>query len=123
MTAFRNESGGQIRIIGYNVDNQAEYTHDLENNTASPLCEIPSPVFLGSNCVADSIVFRFQNNKGYICSTRLNNSQNLCFEGDKSPFGGGEAENEVFYRKVSSNTFEFIITESDLENAFELPDQ
>ena len=118
-SAFRNESGEQLVIIGYNTNDQIEYTYNLEDNKVSSFCEIPSSVFLGADCAADSIVVRFQDNKGYICSTRFNNSDNFCFSNDKSPFGKGSKA--TYYRETAANTFEFIITESDFENAFDLP--
>ena len=124
-TTYRNESGSNVTVTGYNVDNEIEFTYSLSDGEASQICEIPSPVFLGSDCAADSIIVRFQNNRGYICSIRLSDTENLCFPNDKSPFGGGDGGRGTvpsFYRKVAENTFEFLITQEDFENAFDLPE-
>lgn len=117
-TRYKNESGSAITITGFNRNNQIEYQYILENNDASESCSQQSTLILGPWCLADSLVFRFQNEKGFICKSRATVS-NLCFPNEKSPYG---TEEGPFFRSFAAKSFEFIITKEDLENAFDLPE-
>ena len=118
-SSYKNVSGYPLLISGYGSGNRLLYSYALENNDSSPNCTVSSPSFLGASCGADSIVVRFDSGRGFICASRFNNSSNQCFLSDKSPIGG--TGQEEFYREIFPNTFEFLITKEDFENAFELP--
>lgn len=114
-TQIKNGSTASLTVKGYNSINQETINELLEPNEIGVDCEGLLEVFIGMTCEADSIVFRFSNDKGYICSLRQSN-HDFCF-GYKHPFVG----NETFYTFLGDNTYEFTITQQDFENAFELP--
>lgn len=114
-TQVKNDSMVSLTIKGYNSNNQETINESLEPNELGVNCEGLLEVFIGMTCETDSIVFRFSNSRGYICSLRQSN-QNYCF-GDKHPFVG----NETYYNFLGDNTYEFIITQQDFENAHVLP--
>lgn len=68
--------------------------------------------FLGLFGNIDSIVIKFENNKGYSCTGELSN--NLCFQ-NKNAF---DIEDFI---SLGNNAFEFEITQEDYDNAYDLP--
>ncbi|MGV6827853.1 MAG: hypothetical protein ACWA45_00490 [Flavobacteriales bacterium] len=84
---------------------------------SSDNCVYSSEVFLGFSCDYDSLVFKFDNDKGYICSLRSNDNSNICFN-SKNPY----IFNDEDFISLGNNTFEFIVTQEDYENAYDLPD-
>lgn len=56
----------------------------------------------------------FDNGKGYECN--IMNNSSLCFQ-SKNPL----VYNENSFNKLSKNSYEFVITQEDYENANDLP--
>lgn len=109
-----------MTITGYNRENQIEYQYELQNDTSSSICTLQSTIFLGVWCKADSLIVEFSNGKGYICDVReKDSSESICFPNDKSPY---TSEGSPIYRTTSDGVAEFLITEEDFENAFDLPE-
>ena len=117
ISSYRNGSNQILSIIGYNSSNLVEFQYTIPVNESSPNCNTQSNTFSGITCGADSIVFKFPNNRGYICDLRVG-EDSFCFPNNRTPLIGIE-EN---FNQIDSKTYEFIITESDFENAFDLPD-
>ena len=115
-SAYRNESGTSLSVLGFNFDDELLYAYELGNGESSPVYETPAPSFLGANCGADSIVVTFQNGKGYICDLRLTGND-FCFNG-KNPLAGVDE----YFRELEAIFFEFVITQENFENAFDLPE-
>jgi|TARA_B110000908_G_C10241033_1_gene446078 hypothetical protein len=67
--------------------------------------------FLGLFGNIDSLVIKFENNKGYLCTGEL--SDNLCFQ-NKNAF---DIEDFV---SLGNNAFEFEINQDDFDNANDL---
>lgn len=114
-SAYRNESTVSLKIMGYNSSNEEVYNYSLMPGERGIYCETLAPSFGGANCGADSIFVRFENGRGYICVSRPNANE-FCFE--NSPLTGVKSD----FNEVSPNTFEYVITQEDFENAFELPE-
>ena len=66
----------------------------------------------------DSIIIRFENDKGYTCIDRNSGEVNQNCIPKKSFF----IENEQTFSKIGATDYEFLITQEDFENAFELPE-
>ncbi len=114
-----NMSNVVLNIKGYNSAlDQLKYDFDLASMTSGGNVNYSSPSFGGYVSVADSLVFIFPNSKGYICVVRnaenSNTANQFCFS-DKSPFDPGN------FQDLGNNTFEFIITQDDFDNANDLP--
>ena len=90
----------------------SEYKISANENRES--CSYFSESFLGFACLSDSIIFKFLDNKEYACALRENGSQ-FCFS-NKNPF------NSTDFNELDNNTYEFVITQEDFENAFDLPE-
>ncbi len=67
-----------------------------------------------SGFVGDSVIFKFSNSRGYIC-TFLRDSEGLCFL-SKQIFG-----NDDSFIDSGNNSFMFVISQEDFDNAFDLP--
>jgi len=92
------------------------YQVDLNNDENSPICSYVDENFRGmfvNYCGIDSVAIKFNNGKGYI-STK-NNSGDFNFSNKRNPL----LPNGGF--KANGNIYEFIVTQQDFENAFELP--
>lgn len=112
---IKNESNEDITIEAYSLDNLV-FENELDQNQTSDSCEYISSSFFGYICPLDSMVFRFNNQKGYISLVPIPPSNVSPYEfPNKSPFGvtGG-------YTNKGNNTYEFIITEEDYNNAFDI---
>ena len=110
-----NQSSNEITIEGYDSNNTKIYQSIVQPKNRNEGCFASLESFDGlATCNTDSLVFKFSNGKGYICALRENGLE-FCFS-VKSPF-----ESEDF-NSLGHNTFEFIITQEDFENAFELPE-
>ena len=117
-TRFVNESSVTLTIRGYARNNNLVYSEKVIANSKGEDCITSTEGFLGYNCAGDSIVFKFPNDKGYICSIRITNENpELCFFDNVSPFGDSSS-----FRNVDGNIFEFVITQSDFENALDIPE-
>ena len=117
---IRNASDNTIKIKGYNSKlNQLKYEINIESMRSGGEVDYFSPSFGGYVSGADSMVFSFNNGKGYICVVRTAESvgdvNQLCFQ-DKSPF---DIEG---FKNLGNNTFEFEITQEDYDNAYDLPE-
>jgi hypothetical protein len=110
---FKNSTDQILNITGYDNLDQLVLNYNINPNKINNSCSYQSEVFLGFSCEADSLVFLFQNGKGYSCSLIINDS-NLCFL-NKSPYIQDDFEN------LQGNTYEFEITQEDFNNAFDLP--
>ena len=109
-----NDSNDEIIIKGYTSQNNLGFEHTLESMVSGGEINYFSETFGGYTNGADSIVVMFTNSKGYICDLRQNGN-NLCFS-NKNLFGG-----ESNFNNLENNNFEFIITQSDFNNANDLP--
>lgn len=92
----------------------------ISNYIILPMSSIPpinysATSFSGFIFSGDSIVFKFENHKGYSCAFRQNGDE-FCFN-SKSPFDGSEES----FTNLEGNLYEFIVDEEIRENAFELP--
>lgn len=114
---IKNTSSVSMTIEGYAPNNDLIINNlIITSNAAGAECNYQAELFSGYICGADSIVFKFPNGKGYICSYRITNAQpELCFP-DKTPFG-----NDPSFINLGNRNYQFIINESDFVNAYELP--
>ena len=95
------------------------------NPSSSRECSYPSEFFRGfSGCnnnrtkSVDSVVIKFDNGNGYLCSARnLPGTNTECFT-DKKLF---RADDKTF-QKLGETEYLFEIVQLDFENAFELPE-
>lgn len=115
-TTIRNSSGENFTVRGFNVPNELIVNANIDDGQSLEACTASSEVFLGLGCGIDSLIIEFENGKGYICANRPN-ANAFCF--GKSPLIGIESN----FNQIDDNSFEFMITQQDFENAFELPDQ
>lgn len=119
VASINNSSNVTLNIKGYNnALNQLEYNFDLGSMNNGGEVNYSSSSFAGYVSGADSLVFTFPNNKGYICVVRTaenaNTANQLCFS-NKSPF------DSTSFQDLGNNTFEFVITQDDFDNANDLP--
>lgn len=115
-TNIKNLSSVAVTITGYDSNNSLMINETINPNETKLNCEGLSEFFQGYLCGGDSLVFRFPNGKGYICSYRITNNQpELCFP-NKTPFG-----NDPSFVNLGSRNYQFLITEDDYINAFDLP--
>ncbi|MFN3138682.1 MAG: hypothetical protein ACE37L_13400 [Allomuricauda sp.] len=118
----KNSSNSSLVFELYVDDNLFESI--LVAPSSSYRCSYSSEFFRGfSGCnnsltrSVDSIIFKFNNGKGYICSARNLIGANMeCFP-NKKLF---RSDDETF-QMMDNNKFLFDITQEDYENAFELP--
>lgn len=116
VVSLKNGSGQVLKIETFNNDILI-YHVDLGNGENGPECAYVDENFKGmlfNYCNIDSLVIKFNNNKGYI-STR-SNLGNFNFSNKRNPL----LPNGGFY--ISDNVYEFIISQEDFENAHVLPD-
>jgi hypothetical protein len=115
---FRNNSNSAIMITGFNFPSDLVFDETVSVDGLSTNCVISSEAFLGISCSIDSLVIRFENDKGYICAkigaNSVGNPNQFCFL-NKSPF------DSLSFQDLGNNTFEFEITQEDFDNAFDLP--
>nr|WP_317632744.1 hypothetical protein [uncultured Flavobacterium sp.] len=64
----------------------------------------------------DALKVKFKNEKGYLCERLTEN--NLCFVNKESPLSPNSIS---AYKEVKTNHFVYEITQSDYENAHDLP--
>jgi len=119
---LKNNSNEEIQIKGYSSpSNIPEFDFTISPFNLGGEISYRAEAFLGYVNGYDSITFKFPNEKGYICSIRVSNSQpKLCFLNEKSPFGNDP--NNPPFNEIGNNIYEFEITQEDYENAFELPE-
>ena len=118
-TRFKNEASSTIEVKGYDSTNNLIFDEIILKNDSSTNCSGSSESFPGISCKFDSLVVRFDNDKGYICVGRFTNIKpEFCFSNEKSPFGGGS---KGFFTALGNYTYEFVITQEDFENAHDLP--
>lgn len=115
--SINNTSSMSVIIEGYAPNNDLVINSIIINpNSNGAECSYRSEIFDGYICGADSLVFKFSNGKGYICAGRITNNQpELCFP-NKSPFG-----DDPSFVNLGNRNYQFIITEEDFTNAFDLP--
>lgn len=115
IVSFKNETSESISIKGYNKKNKSVFEYTIPTNQSNGEASYFSDAFIGYiNKAADSIVFKFLNNKGYVCDHRPSKIEK-CFN-SKYIFGGRSS-----FREINKTTFEFVITEDDYKNAYDLP--
>ncbi|MEX0597940.1 MAG: hypothetical protein WD512_15735 [Candidatus Paceibacterota bacterium] len=114
--SIKNESSVLVTITGYDSANNLKINEIINPNETKLNCEGLSEFFQGYICGGDSLIFKFPNGKGYICAGRITNNQpELCFP-NKTPFG-----NDPSFVDLGNRNYQFIITEEDYNNAFDLP--
>lgn len=115
MVSVKNSSNNPATMEAYSEKNVV-FIKVLGNGKNSPLCTYVDENFRGmfvNYCGIDSVAIKFNNGKGYI-STK-NNSGDFNFSNKRNPL----LPNGGF--KANGNIYEFIVTQQDFENAFELP--
>ena len=113
--AIKNSSLQTINILAYSSDNLISNII-LNDNETGLNCSYTDESFKGYKlieCEIDSIVFRFDNGKGYISD--INNPSPFDFLNNNNLFG-----NSIKFIETN-NTYEFLITQEDYENAYDLP--
>ncbi len=113
-TVFRNASLQTLTIKGFDNQNNLVFENIVNSLENGQQCNYDAEVFLGFSCQADSLIFKFDNDKGFICVFLLENN-NFCFL-NKNPYDSTD------YESLGNNNFQFTITQQDFENAFELPE-
>jgi hypothetical protein len=115
--SINNTSSESLTLLGYAPNNDLVINNVILNpNSIGAECSYNAEMFSGYICGVDSLIFKFSNGKGYICSYRITNNQpELCFP-NKTPFGSDPS-----FLKINKNTFQFLITEEDFVNAYDLP--
>ena len=113
--AIKNSSLQTINILAYSSDNLISNI-TLNDNETGLNCSYTDEGFKGYKlieCEIDSIVFRFDNGKGYISD--INTPSSFDFLNNNNLFG-----NSIKFIETN-NTYEFLITQEDYENAYDLP--
>lgn len=113
-TNIRNSSNSTIIIKGYNVPGELVFDEIIQSNNSSSNCTTSSETFLGLSCQIDSLVVKFDNDKGYINTSLGDNSVSFI---NRNPLRGNIAD----FNDLGNNTFEFVITQNDFDNAYDLP--
>jgi len=114
--SFKNETQVVLDISIYEPDNDLNNSFQVLPLSNGGEVTNSSPTFLGYVGGGDSIVLRFPNQKGYICDARANEDI-YCFQDSRNPLVGFEP----YFNNLGNNVYEFVVTEEDFENAFELP--
>ena len=116
--SLKNESENTFTVVALNDKDEIIFEQILNYMDSSEECMYRRENFQGFNCSSiDSISVIFENGKGYACDMRLNNiSTEYCFSG-KNPFSGSNG-----FRDLGSNTYEFVVTKQDFNNAHDLPE-
>jgi hypothetical protein len=112
---FSNQSSEKIEIRGFNNFDELIFVFEVDPGDRNGLISYQDENFGGYSSQADSLVTRFSNGKGYICDLR-GNGNGSCFI-SRNPLLGFEED----FNNLGNNTFEFVITQTDFDNAFELP--
>lgn len=107
---IKNQSLNTLTFEGWN-ESEMIYDEIILNNSFYTT-NYSSVNFLGLFGNIDSLVIKFENNKGYLCTGEL--SDNLCFQ-NKNAFDIGD------FVSLGNNAFEFEITQDDFDNANDLP--
>jgi hypothetical protein len=113
--SFNNQSNDNLVINGYNRFDELQFFYVIEPNTSAGQVTYQAENFSGHQNFADSVVTRFSNGRGYICDLRENGNAS-CFL-LRNPLLGFEED----FNSLGNNIFEFVITQEDFENAFDLP--
>lgn len=112
---INNTSSEYLIIEGYAPNNDLVINNVvISSNSIGAECNYRAEIFSGYICGADSIVFKFPNGKGYICDLRQSGNI-FCFP-NKTPFG-----NEASFVNLDNRNYQFLITEDDYINAYDLP--
>ncbi|HBS12777.1 MAG TPA: hypothetical protein DEO36_09590 [Flavobacteriaceae bacterium] len=114
ITRFKNVSSTTIEIKGYDSRDNLVFDETILTNNTSSDCTRSAESFLGISCNIVSVEIKFNNNKGYVCGKL--NTNGLCFLNEKSPLG-----NDPSFVNLANYTYEFVITQEDFENAYDLP--
>ncbi|WP_420320245.1 hypothetical protein [Flagellimonas sp.] len=116
LVSIKNESSHSFAIRGFK-NNSIVYQEILNNNENGTSCGYTDENFRGifvNHCGIDSLVLEFNDNRGYIST--YNNSGNFNFSNKRNPLLPNSGFN------INENTYEFLVTIEDYENAFELPE-
>ena len=114
--SIQNSTENLLEIRAY-LETENVFTVALNPGDNGPSCNYIDENFRGiflNNCGIDSLVMKFNNDKGYISTDT--NSGNFNFSKMRNPL----LANGGFQNK--RNIYEFLITQEDFENAFELPE-
>jgi hypothetical protein len=116
---IRNTTTSNISVRGIRFPNDVVFDETINVNSSSSNCVISASTFRGLSCGIDSLVIRFDNNKGFICGFRNADSgedfNQFCFSDNRTPLDG------IYFNDLGNNTFEFVITQDDFDNANDLP--
>ncbi|MEX0363279.1 MAG: hypothetical protein AB3N10_20055 [Allomuricauda sp.] len=116
MVSVKNISSSTMRIEAFEKKSIV-FQEDLSTGENSSSCNYTDENFRGifqNYCGIDSMVVKFNNQQGYISIN--NNLGDFNFSNKRNPLlpnGGFE---------IKGNIYEFLVTEEDFENAFELPE-
>jgi hypothetical protein len=114
--SIKNNSSQAINIFTYS-NNDLISNIRLDTSESGLNCTYTDEFFQGYKytvCQIDSIVFRFDNQKGYISD--INSPSSFDFPNSENPFGSSSKFVET------NDTYEFIISQEDYDNALELPE-
>ena len=111
---INNNTNQQLSVRGYNSQNVLEFDYTISSMSNGAEINYSAETFGGYINGSDSIIFSYPNSKGYICDLRQNGN-NLCFQ-NKNIFG-----DQSDFNNITNNTFEFVITQDDFDNAYDLP--
>ena len=106
---IRNSSSKKVIIQCY-INSILEINEEINPNAFGVKYPVSS-ASIGFGAF-DSIIIKFSSNKGFIC-TKLENS--ICFPNRPSPLA-----NDINDYLKEGNTYTYIITEEDYQNAFDL---
>lgn len=115
-TFVTNQTSEIVNISGYDANRTKVFENILDPEDESERCEVFVEAFYGlASCGIDSLVVKFNNDKGYICAFTTDGAE-FCFN-DKFPLG-----NDTSFIDLGNNIYEFIITQQDFEDAYNLPE-
>ncbi len=113
-TVFRNASMQTLTVTGFDNQNNLVFENIINSSDVGQQCNYDAEVFFGFSCQADSLIFKFENSKGYIC-VFLRDNNDFCFL-NKNPY------DSTAYESLGNNKYQFTITQQDFEDAYELPE-
>ena len=107
---LKNGSSSTVRFEGWGLSKKK--IEEVVTDNSPITIAYTNEAFKGLFGKVDSIVFKFENGKGYICTGEP--SDEICFE-NRNAF-----DKEGFI-DLNKNRYEFVITQEDFENAHNLP--
>ncbi|WP_420604216.1 hypothetical protein [Flagellimonas sp.] len=114
--SIKNATNASLTLLAFNK-NEFLFQDNLNNDENSQSCIYSDENFRGyypNFCNVDSMVIKFSTNRGYISTSST--FDDFSFSNKRNPLlpnGGFENIND---------TYEFLVTQEDYENAHELPE-